>query len=463
MKNIVILGAGESGVGAALLAQKLGFNVFVSDKSVIKDNFRAELDAANIAYESGNHDRHRIFAATQIVKSPGISEKIDLIQALILRGVPIVSEIEFAYQNLSFFSKKTPFIIGITGSNGKTTTTGLTYHLLKTAGADVAVGGNIGKSFARLLIEEEIHDYYVLELSSFQLDDIKTFRPNVSMILNITPDHLDRYDYKFDNYVASKFRIMMNQGEGDTVIYNGNDPESDRRLKNYRGDVKTIPVWMNDWKAGKKIGFHEMLVTPNFGKRKLETVDIDEDYEVTNPHLQGPHNYFNSFCAIHAFRATTADKTLIQKGLDTFVNAPHRLEFVTNINGTDYYNDSKATNVDSVFWALSAMTKPTILILGGQDKGNDYRQIEDLVRQKVKAIVAMGVDNSKILAFFSPIVKNLEETASAAEAVSVAAKYTEGGDVVLLSPACASFDLFKNYEDRGEQFKAAVRSLTFEV
>jgi UDP-N-acetylmuramoylalanine--D-glutamate ligase len=456
MKNIVILGAGESGVGAALLAQKLGLNVFVSDKSAIKDNFRAELDAANIAYESGNHDRNRIFAADQIVKSPGIPEKIDLIQALILRGVPIVSEIEFAYQNLPFFSKKTPFIIGITGSNGKTTTTGLTYHLLKTAGADVAVGGNIGKSFARLLIEEEIHDYYVLELSSFQLDDIKTFRPNVSMILNITPDHLDRYEYKFDNYVASKFRIMMNQHEGDTVIYNGNDPESDRRLKNYEGAVKTIPVWMNNWKAGQAIQMRDVSLVADYEKETINSSFVDYRYAVTNPHLQGPHNYFNAVCAVHAFRATTADKSLIQKGLDTFVNAPHRLEFVANINGTDYYNDSKATNVDSVFWALSAMTKPTILILGGQDKGNDYRQIEDLVRQKVKAIVAMGVDNSKILSFFSPIVKNLEETASAAEAVSVAAKYTEGGDVVLLSPACASFDLFKNYEDRGEQFKAAV-------
>jgi UDP-N-acetylmuramoylalanine--D-glutamate ligase len=456
MKNIVILGGGESGVGAALLAKKLGFSVFVSDKSAIKDNFRAELDAADIAYESGSHDMERIFAADQIVKSPGIPDKIDLIQALIQRGPSIISEIEFAYQCIPLLSKKKPFIIAITGSNGKTTTTGLTYHLLKTAGANVAVGGNIGKSFARLLTEKKIYDYYVLELSSFQLDGITTFRPNVSMILNITPDHLDRYDYKFENYVASKFRIMMHQIEGDTLIYNGNDVELGKKFQYYRGDLKIIPVWMNDWKAGKQIGFHEILVTPNFTKRKLETVEIDEDYDVTNPHLQGPHNFFNAFCAVHAFRATRANKALIQKGLDSFTNAPHRLEFVKNINGTDYFNDSKATNVDSVFWALSAMTKPTILILGGQDKGNDYHQIEDLVREKVKAIVAMGVDNSKILAFFGPIVKNLEEAASAAEAVSIASKYAEGEDAVLLSPACASFDLFKNYEDRGEQFKAAV-------
>ncbi len=456
MKNIVILGAGESGVGAALLAKKLGFKVFISDKSAVKDNFRAELNAANIEFESGHHDKNRILAADQIVKSPGIPEKIDLIQAVILRGVPIVSEIEFAYQNLSLLAEKAPFIIGITGSNGKTTTTGLAYHLLKTAGADVAVGGNIGKSFARILAEEPLHDYYVLELSSFQLDDIKTFRPNVSIILNITPDHLDRYDYKFDNYAASKFRIMMNQSKGDTAIYNGNDPESHRRLKNYEGVVDTIPIWVDKWEAEQPIKFRDMTFVADHEKETLTPSHIDYSYALTNPHLQGPHNYFNALCAIRAFKATTADKTLIQKGLDTFTNAPHRLEYVANVNGTDYFNDSKATNVDSVFWALSAMTKPTILIIGGQDKGNDYHQIEELVRQKVKAIVALGVDNSKIVSFFSPIVKNLEETRSAAEAVAVAAKYTEGADVVLLSPACASFDLFKNYEDRGEQFKAAV-------
>lgn len=475
MKNIVILGAGESGVGAALLAKKLGFNVFVSDKSAIKDNFRKELDAANIAYESGTHDKKRIFAADQIVKSPGISEKIDLIQSLILRGLPIVSEIEFAYQCLPLLSETLPFIIGITGSNGKTTTTGLTYHLLQTAGLDVAVGGNIGKSFARLLAEEALHAFYVLELSSFQLDDIKTFRPNVSMILNITPDHLDRYDYKFEHYAAAKFRIAMNQTQDDLLIFNGNDAESQRQLKKYDRSVKTEPIWAEKWTAGKAIYIKEIRVHIELTEedchkhvsraaamRRLKdcpTETFDYNYELTNPHLQGPHNYFNAFCAIKAFGAAGGDKSLIQKGLDTFVNAPHRLEFVANVNGTDYFNDSKATNVDSVFWALSAMTKPTILIIGGQDKGNDYRQIEALVRQKVKAIVALGVDNSKIVAFFSPIVKYLEETQSAAEAVAVAAKYTEGGDAVLLSPACASFDLFKNYEDRGEQFKTAVRNL----
>jgi UDP-N-acetylmuramoylalanine--D-glutamate ligase len=456
MKNIVILGAGESGVGAALLAQKLGFEVFVSDKSPIKDNFRAELDAANIAYESGNHDINRIFAADQIVKSPGIPDKIELIQSLIGRGIPVVSEIEFAYENLRAVGSKRPFIIAITGSNGKTTTTGLTYHLLKTAGADVAVGGNIGKSFARLLAEEKIHDYYVLELSSFQLDGIKTFCPHISIILNITPDHLDRYDYKFENYAASKFRIMMNQTVANQLIYNANDAESFARLKNHERGVELIPIKVDHWKAGKAIEFQTLAYDFNMSKGKMEEQVFRYRYKMTNLHLQGPHNFFNAYCAIKAFHVTNVNKSLIQKGLDTFVNAPHRLEFVANIKGTDYFNDSKATNVDSVFWALSAMTKPVILILGGQDKGNDYTQIEKLVRKKVKAIVAMGVDNSKIIEFFSPIVKNLEEVASAAEAVSVAAKYTEGGDVVLLSPACASFDLFKNYEDRGEQFKTAV-------
>ena len=475
MKNIVILGAGESGVGTALLAKKLGFNVFVSDKSAIKDSFRKELDAANIAYESGTHDKKRLFAADQIVKSPGISEKIDLIQSLILRGLPIISEIEFAYQCLPLLSETPPFIIAITGSNGKTTTTGLTYHLLQTAGLDVAVGGNIGKSFARLLAEEALHAFYVLELSSFQLDDIKTFRPNVSMILNITPDHLDRYDYKFENYAASKFRIAMNQVEGDVLIYNGNDPESYRQFNHYEGPIKTEPIWAENWTVGKAIDIKEVTVyvetdeadmykqlslasaSEQFSEGKTDVVDYH--YALTNPHLQGPHNYFNACCAIHAFDAAGGDKTLIQKGLDTFTNAPHRLEFVANVNGTDYFNDSKATNVDSVFWALSSMTKPTVLIIGGQDKGNDYHQIETLVRQKVKAIVALGVDNSKIVSFFGRFVKNLEETESAAEAVAIAAQYTEGGDAVLLSPACASFDLFKNYEDRGDQFKAAVRNL----
>jgi UDP-N-acetylmuramoylalanine--D-glutamate ligase len=427
MKKIVILGAGESGVGAALLGKKQGFDVFVSDKSPIKDNFRAELDAAQIPYESGCHTEGVILKADEIIKSPGIPEKIALIHTIQRHKIPIISEIEFA----SRFTKSR--IIGITGSNGKTTTTSLVYHIFKTGGLDVAVGGNIGRSFARLLAEEPEHDFYVLELSSFQLDGIHTFRPYISILLNITPDHLDRYDYKMANYVASKFRITMNQTEDDIFITNKEDLE----IKRFRDTNIVNP---NEW-----------VISTHFDSDLLRG-----RFDMSKTRLRGPHNYFNASCAIAAAIVCGVGDAKIQKGLETFINAPHRLEFVANINGTDYINDSKATNVDSVYWALKAMNKPTVLILGGQDKGNDYKSLEEIVAQKVKAIVCMGVDNKKLLEFFTPIVKNIEETHSVADAVKVAAKYTEGGDAVLLSPACASFDLFKNYEDRGDQFKKAV-------
>ena len=430
MKKIVILGAGESGVGAALLAKKQGFEVFVSDKNAIKDNYKAELDEAQIPYESGVHTEGVILTADEIIKSPGIPEKIALIHTIQRHKIPIISEIEFA----SRFTKSR--IIGITGSNGKTTTTSLVYHIFKTGGLDVAVGGNIGKSFARLLAEEPEHDFYVLELSSFQLDGIHTFRPYISILLNITPDHLDRYDYKMANYVASKFRITMNQTEDDIFITNKEDLE----IKRFRD---TNIIQPNEW-----------VISTHFDSDLLRG-----RFDMSKTNLRGPHNYFNASCAIASAIVCGVSDAKIQKGLETFVNAPHRLEFVANINGTDYINDSKATNVDSVYWALKAMKKPTVLILGGQDKGNDYKAIEKIVAEKVKALVCMGVDNQKLLEFFTPIVKNIEETHSAADAVRVAAKYTEGGDVVLLSPACASFDLFKNYEDRGEQFKKEVLAM----
>ena len=430
MKKIVILGAGESGVGAALLAKKQGFEVFVSDKNAIKDNYKAELDEAQIPYESGVHTEGVILTADEIIKSPGIPEKIALIHTIQRHKIPIISEIEFA----SRFTKSR--IIGITGSNGKTTTTSLVYHIFKTGGLDVAVGGNIGKSFARLLAEEPEHDFYVLELSSFQLDGIHTFRPYISILLNITPDHLDRYDYKMANYVASKFRITMNQTEDDIFITNKEDLE----IKRFRD---TNIIQPNEW-----------VISTHFDSDLLRG-----RFDMSKTNLRGPHNYFNASCAIASAIVCGVSDAKIQKGLETFVNAPHRLEFVANINGTDYINDSKATNVDSVYWALKAMKKPTVLILGGQDKGNDYTAIEKIVAEKVKALVCMGVDNQKLLEFFTPIVKNIEETHSAADAVRVAAKYTEGGDVVLLSPACASFDLFKNYEDRGEQFKKEVLAM----
>ncbi len=431
MKKIVILGAGESGVGAALLAKKQGFDVFVSDKSPIKEHFKAELDNAEIAYESGVHTEGVILKADEIIKSPGIPEKIALIHTIQRHKIPIISEIEFA----SRFTKAR--IIGITGSNGKTTTTSLVYHIFKTGGLDVAVGGNIGRSFARILAEEREHDFYVLELSSFQLDGIHTFRPYISILLNITPDHLDRYDYKMANYVASKFRITMNQTEDDIFITNKEDLE----IKRFRDTNIVNP---NEW-----------VISTHFDSDLLRG-----RFDMSKTKLCGPHNYFNASCAIAAAIVCGIGDAKIQQGLETFVNAPHRLEFVANINGTDYINDSKATNVDSVYWALKAMNKPTVLILGGQDKGNDYKSLEKIVAQKVKAIVCMGVDNKKLLEFFTPIVKNIEETHSVVDAVNVAAKYTEGGDAVLLSPACASFDLFKNYEDRGDQFKKAVLSLS---
>ena len=427
MKKLVILGAGESGVGAALLAKKVGYDVFVSDKSPIKENYKAELEAAQIPYESGGHTEGIIMSADEIVKSPGIPEKISLIHDAQRHRIPIISEIEFAGRHTD------AKIIGITGSNGKTTTTSLTYHILKTGGLNVGVGGNIGKSFARLLAEEPPHDFYVLELSSFQLDGIHTFRPFVSILLNITPDHLDRYDYKMANYVASKFRITMNQTEDDIFITNKEDPE----IKRFRD---TNLIQPNEW-----------VISTHFDSDLLRG-----RFDMSKTSLRGPHNYFNASCAIATAIVCGVSDEKIQKSLETFVNAPHRLEFVAHINGTDYINDSKATNVDSVYWALKAMNKPTILILGGQDKGNDYAAIEKIVSEKVKAIVCMGVDNHKILEFFTPIVKNIEETHSMEDAVRVAKKYAEGDDVVLLSPACASFDLFKNYEERGDQFKKEV-------
>ncbi len=431
MKKIVVLGAGESGVGAALLAKKQGLDVFVSDLSEIKENFKKELDEAEISYESGKHTEGVVLAADEIVKSPGIPDKVPLVKAALAKGIPVVSEIEFAYNFVNDAK-----IIGITGSNGKTTTTSLTYHLLKTAGADVAVGGNIGKSFARLLAEEKEHDFYVLELSSFQLDGIKNFRPFISILLNITPDHLDRYDYKMANYVASKFRIAMNQTEDDIFIFNKDDVEMSRFMAK-------DPVLANEW--GISTHFEGSILRGRF--------------EMAQSELKGPHNYFNASCAIAAAIVCGAGDAKIQAGLNSFKNAPHRLEWVHTYKGVDFINDSKATNVDSVFWALKAMSKPTVLILGGVDKGNDYSQIAALVKEKVIAVVGLGIDNQKIIDYFKTNIeaKSMQEAVekSFAEALKKMPDSGENGVAVLLSPACASFDLFKNYEDRGEQFRAA--------
>ncbi|MEZ4961548.1 MAG: UDP-N-acetylmuramoyl-L-alanine--D-glutamate ligase [Saprospiraceae bacterium] len=437
-----ILGAGESGVGAALLAQKLGHEVFVSDGGILKDNFRQELTDKGIPYEESKHTWTSIFEADVIIKSPGIPDGLPPIQTLRQSGKEIISEIEFAGRHTA------ATIIGITGSNGKTTTTRLTYHLFKTAGLNVALGGNVGTSFARNITENK-YDYHVLELSSFQLDGIVHFRPNVAILLNITPDHLDRYEYKMENYVRSKFRIAMNQQPEDILILNADDPEVQNHLKSKHLAPRLIQV-PSRFADTKRLA----ISSPHGGDREGAWA-----FDMTGCSLKGQHNFFNAACAIHAAKSVGINDEAIQQGLNTFVNDPHRLEQVAIINGVEYINDSKATNVDSVFYALQAMEKPIVWIAGGTDKGNDYGPIEDLVRQKVKALICLGVDNSKLLSVFSPLLKNIEEVKSAKEAVDRATIYAESGDVVLLSPACASFDLFKNYEDRGEQFKAAVQGL----
>ena len=434
-KKIVILGGGESGVGAALLAKQKGYEVFLSDKGKINKKYQTELRNYKIPFEESKHTNEKIFEATELVKSPGIPDSVPLIKELKKRGIPVLSEIEFAFKHI-----ENATIIGITGSNGKTTTTSLIYHLLKTARFDVAIGGNIGYSFARLLTEKE-HAYYVLELSSFQLDGMYDFRPNVSVLLNITPDHLDRYDYKMENYIASKFRIIQAQKGKDLFIYNAKDENIRAFLKRKRKRMKAKPIYNI---------FHQ--------KNKLKIGEAEFNTEKCN--LKGLHNMFNATCAIHAAKAVGVEDKFIQEGLNTFVNAPHRLEHVAIVNGVEFINDSKATNVDSVYYALAAMEKPVIWMAGGTDKGNDYSDIEKLVLEKVKAIVCLGVDNEKIKKAFRGKIEIIEETQNVKKAIQLSQIHAVQGDAVLLSPACASFDLFKNYIDRGDQFKAAVLGLT---
>lgn len=443
-KRLVILGSGESGTGAALLAQHLGYDVFVSDKGAIKSEYQKELNEAGIAWEENQHTLEQILNASEIIKSPGIPEKSEVMKAVRTKGINVIGEIELGYRHAGKCQ-----IVAITGSNGKTTTTELTYHLLKTAELDVRKGGNVGNSFARMVLEDminrrgaEAQRVFVLETSSFQLDDIQQFRPKIALLLNITPDHLDRYDYKLENYAASKFRVTMNQRRGDKFIYNGFDPivKSQAVTSNHRltsTSPKEIAIRKGFFKNGQiKVG--------------------KEVFDLTKSNLRGPHNMFNAVCAIRVAVLLGAESDKIQEGLNTFVPPPHRLEKVAEIGGVTWINDSKATNVDSVFYALQAMDTPTVWIVGGQDKGNDYTPLLKLVKKKVKAIVCMGEDNSKIISEFGKMKKPMQETGSAAEAVKAAANFAQAGDTVLLSPACASFDLFKNYEDRGEQFRDAV-------
>ncbi len=432
--KVAILGAGESGVGAAILAKKLGYEIWVSDKGTIKENFKKELEKFQIPFEENKHTKQKIFDASEVIKSPGIPDHIDLIKELNQKGIPVISEIEFAAKHTN------ATIVAITGSNGKTTTTNLTYHLLKTGGLNVGLAGNVGFSFARLVANEN-YDYFVLELSSFQLDGIREFRPDVSILLNITPDHMDRYDYKMENYVASKFRIIKNQKADDFFIFNGNDESIKAFINKHPLEMKTSKVDDVFLKKGKLF------------------VDEKHGFDMSQCSLKGRHNMFNAVCAIRAALHFGVGEASIQEGLNTFVNDPHRLESVATIDGVEFINDSKATNVDAVFYALEAMEKGVIWIVGGTDKGNDYSPLMTLVEEKVNAIICMGLDNSKIIEAFSPMIKVIEETKSAKEAVELAESYAEEGEVVLLSPACASFDLFKNYMDRGDQFKKAVLDL----
>lgn len=439
---MAVLGAGESGVGAALLAARKGFEVFVSDGGNIREPWLQELQTAGIEYEQGGHTAQRLLEADEVVKSPGIPDTAPIVELLKKAGKPVISEIEFAAR----FTRAT--IVGITGSNGKTTTTLLTHHLLVRAGVDAMLGGNVGKSFARNVAERE-PAVHVLELSSFQLDGIVRFRPHVAILLNITPDHLDRYGYRIENYVASKFRIAMNQGPEDLLILNADDP------------------LINDWR--RRHGFPAengprlLEVSTQFASTDfLEIGDLTFDMRQTA--LKGPHNFFNACCAILAALNLGAEAEAIQQGLQTFVNAPHRMQLVAEFGGVRWINDSKATNVDAVRRALETMDRPVVWIAGGTDKGNDYSVLLPLVRRKVKALVCLGVDNHRLAEAFASEVPRLIETRSAKQAVEAASQLAQPGDVVLLSPACASFDLFKNYEDRGDQFSAAVLELkrTFE-
>ncbi|MBP7184108.1 MAG: UDP-N-acetylmuramoyl-L-alanine--D-glutamate ligase [Saprospiraceae bacterium] len=431
--KVVVLGAGESGIGAALLAKQKGYDVFVSDKSKIIEIHKSELISNEIDFEEETHTLDKILSANIVIKSPGIPDKSPIIKKIKEHNIELISEIEFAFR---FCNGK---IIGITGSNGKTTTTLLTYHLLKNANLNVALGGNIGNSFAKLILNDTF-DYYVLELSSFQLDDITSFHPYISLILNITPDHLDRYEYDIHKYGLAKFNINKYQNDEEFVIVNKDDIVTNELLSklNLNGNKTAI--------SSENYGLNNVVID-------------DKNYDLSTSVLKGPHNMFNAACAIKIAHLLNIPQENIQKSLTTFKNAPHRLELAANVNGVDYINDSKATNVDAVFYALSAMTKPTILILGGLDKGNDYNMILSLLKDKVKLIIGLGVDNSKIEHFCKENSINFIDTNHIEVAVATSFSNAIEGDAVLLSPACASFDLFKNYEDRGNQFKDQVQKL----
>jgi len=444
MARVVVLGGAESGVGAAVLAKVKGFDVFLSDKGQIKEEYVAQLKKWDIPFEQGQHTEELILNADEVVKSPGIPGTVPMVQKIREKGIRVVSEIEFAGRYDS--AKK----ICITGSNGKTTTTSLIYYLLQNAGLNVGLGGNIGKSYAYQVATEHF-DYYVLEISSFQLDDIYDFRPDIAIITNITPDHLDRYDHKMENYVAAKFKITQNLRSDDCFIFDTDDEITVGHLSKIVLRCKMLPFSQEkEVKQGAFLKDDKMVLRYD----KEETDIFLQDLA-----LGGKHNIYNSMAAALAAKVSGIENEVIRKSLATFQPIEHRLEPVLSIKDVLYINDSKATNVDSAWYALECQKRPVVWIVGGTDKGNDYSVLSDLVKEKVKAIVCLGVDNAKIHAAFEGMVGTLVDALSAKEAVEKAAALAKAGDVVLLSPCCASFDLFKNYEDRGEQFKAAVRNL----
>jgi UDP-N-acetylmuramoylalanine--D-glutamate ligase len=443
-ERIVILGGGESGTGAAILAKAKGYDVFVSDSGTLADQYRNDLVAQGIAFEEGGHTEERVLEANLIIKSPGIPKKTEIVKKAKLKKIAVIDEIEFACRYLK------GKIIAITGTNGKTTTTLLTYHLLKTAGFNVALAGNVGESLARKVAVAD-YDWYVLEISSFQLDGTKKFHPHIGILLNITPDHLDRYDHKMANYVNSKFKLIKNMTSKDYFVYFVDDKVSgeearQRSTEAYRVEISLDPEAITTARYdGKKMVFQ-------FGKKSFKIAQSDTT-------LKGMHNMVNTMAAVSAAYLAKVPDTAIREGLKTFKNAPHRLEPVGAIQGVEFVNDSKATNVDSVIYALGSYTQPLIWIAGGQDKGNDYNLIKEEVRKKVKTLICLGKDNEKLKRFFSPVVPKILETQDVKSLVRMALEEAKSGDVVLLSPACASFDLFKNYVDRGNQFREAVKQL----
>lgn len=443
MKRIVVLGAGESGAGAAVLAKKEGFDVFVSDTSAIKDHYKQMLDSHGIAWEEGRHTEEKVLSADEIIKSPGIPAEAPMVRKAAERGIHIISEIEFAGR---YTDSK---MICITGSNGKTTTTSLIYHIFRQAGYDAGLAGNIGRSLA-LQVAEDPHEYYIIELSSFQLDNMYDFRANIAILLNITPDHLDRYGNCMQNYVDAKMRIIRNQTEADAFIYWNDDPVIRRELEKY--DIRAVQCPFSELKERGSIGYIEE------GQYTIEW-PTPFNMEQESLSLTGKHNIYNSLAAGIASNISGIKKEVIRKSLSDFPGVEHRLEKVTTVRGVLYVNDSKATNVDACWYALESMKTKVVLILGGKDKGNDYTPIIPLVRQKCSALVYLGADNSKLHSVFDQLGLPVRDTHSMKDCVEACYELAQPGETVLLSPCCASFDLFKNMEDRGEQFKELARAL----